>query len=125
MSYINREPKLNMLKDGLLNPANDRLLIRVLHTKHFLKFIRHNRTMRMIHIVCFAMWLTSGLIWAGTPTQVRLRLGGHATLHVGQIAVLRLSSAHPFSVTLDGDAVVLVKADRSERMYSYQAVRMA
>ena len=79
--------------------------------------------MRVVHIVCLVMSLTSGLIWAETPTHVRLRLGGQTTLRVGQIAVLRLSPDHPYSVTLEGDAVVPLKAVQSERMYSYRAVR--
>lgn len=91
--------------------------------KHSLSVIRHNRAMRVVQIVCLAMLLTPGLIWAGISTHIRLRLGGKTTLHVGQIAVLRLSSDHPYSVTLKGDAVVSLKAAQSERTYSYRAVR--
>src|ERR1700676_5582614 len=79
--------------------------------------------MRVVHIVCLAMSLTPGSIWAGKPTHVHLRLGRRTTFHVGQIADLRLSSGHRYSVTLEGDAVVPLRADLNERTYSYRAVR--
>jgi hypothetical protein len=63
------------------------------------------------------------MTWAA-PAQVHLRLGDHTELHVGQTAVLRLGSAHPRTVTLEGDAVVLLqKKDRDRKtVYSYRAV---
>ena len=79
--------------------------------------------MRVVHIVCLVMSLTPDLIWAGTPAHVRLRLEGRTTFHVGQVVDLRLSSSHPYSVTLEGDAIVPLKAVQSGKMYSYRAVR--
>jgi hypothetical protein len=61
--------------------------------------------------------------WAATPTPVLLNIEGRTTLHVGQIAVLRLSSDQPYSVTSAGNAVVPLNVDPSEGVYSYRAIR--
>jgi len=91
--------------------------------------VRHNRAMRVASVFCFALVLAPSLIWAATPAHVHLRLGERTTLHVGQIAVLRLNAARPYSVTLEGEAVApigegqTVEEPQSERTYSYRAVR--
>jgi len=79
--------------------------------------------MRLVHIVCLSMLLESGLFWAKTPPDVRLKLGGETTLHVGQIAVLRLGFGQSYSVKLEGDVVVPLNTPQSERTHSYRAVR--
>lgn len=78
--------------------------------------------MRAVLMLCLALALTPVLSGARKPTQVRLRLGDRTTLHIGQIAVLRLSPNHPYSVTLDGDAVVPLESAQNEATHSYRAV---
>jgi hypothetical protein len=79
--------------------------------------------MRSAYVVSGVLLLTGGLLGAGSPAPVGLRPGERTTLHIGQIATLRPGSAHSYTVTLEGDAVVrLPEQVQSGKLYSYRAV---
>jgi hypothetical protein len=82
--------------------------------------------MRAIRFCCFVALLMVSQLWAGTPSHVRLRLSGNTTVHVGQITVLQMPSAHKYIVTLEGsDALVPLKRaqDDGGTPYVYRATR--
>jgi hypothetical protein len=79
--------------------------------------------MRTVHTIALAELLQSAMTWAADRAAIHLRLGDRTTMRVGETAVLRLSSIHPYTVTVDGDAVSPAgERDDRTHVYSYRAV---
>jgi hypothetical protein len=61
---------------------------------------------------------------ANLSSRVYLRLGEHSMLHVGQIAILQTSSAHKYTITLNGEALAPFEGTRQKpNQHFYRAVR--
>ena len=80
--------------------------------------------MRSAYVVSAVLLLTAGLLGAGRPASVGLRVEERTTLHIGQVATLKPGSVHSYAVTLEGDAVIrLPEQVQSGKLFSYRAVR--
>jgi hypothetical protein len=65
--------------------------------------------MRSLTIQCLAALLMIGLCRVSASDSAQLKLEKRTTLHVGQIATLRLPKAGPCDVESTGDALVSIK----------------
>jgi CheY-like chemotaxis protein len=69
----------------------------------------HNTGMRSLATPCLAVLLIAAPCCASALGSLQLKLEERTTLHVGQIATLRLPSARPCDVESAGDALVPIK----------------
>lgn len=78
--------------------------------------------MRTAAVIAFAAALAASYALAGAPEHVPLRAGQRLTLHVGQIADLKLPSGHPYTVDLEGDSLTPMESGAVENhVRSYRA----
>jgi hypothetical protein len=76
----------------------------------------------MAIVIAFTAVFAASHAQSGAPAHVSLRPGQHLTLHVGQIADLKLPSGHPYTVDLEGDSVTPMEKGAAEsHMRSYRA----
>jgi hypothetical protein len=77
--------------------------------------------MRTAIVIMFAAVLAASPAQSGEFPHLPLRPGQTITLHVGQIADLKLPSGHPYTVDLEGDSVTSMETGAAEhRVRSYR-----
>jgi hypothetical protein len=108
----------------ILDPFTERVSRRIHGFSIFtVAAVVHTRPMKALRAMLLGLLLHSAVTWAAAPAPVHLRPGDRITLHVGQVAILKLSSAHPYTVTLEGEAVTPMQSQAGgRRVYSYRAV---
>jgi hypothetical protein len=78
--------------------------------------------MRTAIVITFAAVLAASPAQSGKPAHLPLRPGQSLTVHVGQIADLKLPSGHPYTVDLEGDSITPVESGAAENhVRSYRA----
>ena len=80
--------------------------------------------MRTITFCLSVALLVVSPLQARMPSHVVLKRGDQTTLHLGQIAVLKIPSNREYRITLEGDSVLLLEGARQGKgRYLYRAVR--